>query len=378
MPLINPNNIPFLKEGAIEWKTESGIVSVRNWKNNHYYLIEFFDGKSLSLSLDFLNDSLLQDIKNEKTILVLSNTHEAFHSVVFPIYQLFVFKLGIPEKQILLLSESSDIDIEVINVAKKLNKEVIKVEWSRIFEYSTKNEIIHSPSPYNTLEYKSYDKKFLNFNRRWRSHRPVFVALLKSKNILDSGYVSLALSDDNKNWENSWGDIVKCCEDNTELFDLIISNKNSILSLPHLYVDRTDLEINHVNMVESSREFYSLSYFSIVSETNFYSKLDPSQFISEKTFKAIAEKHPFIIIGRPGSLKKLKSLGYKTFYPFINEKYDLETNDSKRMQLIVEEVERLASLGDKSLKVFLHRMKKVCEHNYQVLLNKTEFTTKLL
>jgi hypothetical protein len=378
MPLINPNNIPFIKEGNIEWKTESSITSIRNWKDSHYYLIEFFDGKSLALSLNALNESLLTDIRNGKTTLVLSNTHEAFHSVVFPIYQFFVFNLSIPEKQILLLSESANIDLEVINVAKKLNKDTIRVEWTRIFENSIKNEIIHNPSQYNTLENKTYKKKFLNFNRRWRPHRPVFVALLACENILDLGYVSLALSDDNKNWNNSWDIIIYSCNDNVELIDQLNLNKDKILSLPNLYIDRKDLKNNHVNMINSSRKFYADTYFSVVSETNFYERTDPGQFVSEKTFKPIAEKHPFILISRPGCLQKLKSLGYKTFSPFINEDYDIETNDSKRMRMIVNEVIRLSNLNTDDLNYFLSNIKEICEYNYNILLNKTDFTTNLL
>lgn len=378
MPLINLNNIPFIKEGKIKWQPASGITNIRSWKDTYYYLIEFFDGKSLALSLNALNESLLDDIRSGKTILVLSNTHEAFHSVVFPIYQFFVFNLAIPEKQILLLSESANIDLEVIDVAKKLNKDPIRVEWTRIFEHSIRNEIYHSPSVYKTLENKIYTKKFLNFNRRWRAHRPVFVALLACENILDLGYVSLALSDDNKNWNNSWDIIIYSCNDNVELMDQLNLNKDKILSLPNLYIDRTDLTNNHVNMIDSSRKFYADTYFSVVSETNFYERTDPGQFVSEKTFKPIAEKHPFILISRPGCLQKLKSLGYKTFSPFINEDYDLETNDSKRMRMIVDEVIRLSNLNTDGLTHFLSNVKEICEYNYNILLNKTEFTTKLL
>ena len=196
--------------------------------------------------------------------------------------------------------------------------------------------------------------------------------------MLDLGYVSLALSDDNKNWSNSWDSIIDLCKDDNELIDQLMLNKDKILSLPNLYIDRTDLEVNHVNIVESSRKFYSETYFSVVSETNFYSTIDPSQFISEKTYKPIAEKHPFILIGRPGSLQKLKSLGYKTFSTIINEDYDLETNDSKRMRMIVDEVIRLSNLNTDDLNQFLSNIKPICEYNYNILLNKTDFTTKLL
>jgi hypothetical protein len=131
-------------------------------------------------------------------------------------------------------------------------------------------------------------------------------------------------------------------------------------------------------MIDSSRKFYADTYFSVVSETNFYERTDPGQFVSEKTFKPIAEKHPFILISRPGCLQKLKSLGYKTFSPFINEDYDSETNDSKRMRMIVDEVIRLSNLNTDDLNHFLSNVKEICEYNYNILLNKTEFTTKLL
>jgi hypothetical protein len=54
----------------------------------------------------------------------------------------------------------------------------------------------------STLEYKQYDKKFVNFNRRWRIHRPALVALLEIRGLLDKGYVSLGKTNEpNDNWE---------------------------------------------------------------------------------------------------------------------------------------------------------------------------------
>ena len=41
-----------------------------------------------------------------------------------------------------------------------------------------------------TLHQPSYNKKYLNLNRRWRAHRPMFVALLKANKILEEGLVS--------------------------------------------------------------------------------------------------------------------------------------------------------------------------------------------
>jgi hypothetical protein len=84
-------------------------------------------------------------------------------------------------------------------------------------------------------------------------------------------------------------------------------------------------------------------------------------------------KHPFIVATAPNSLQYLKQLGYKTFDGIIDESYDLETDDGKRMIKIVNETERLCKLQSTELENFLDQAKAICEYNYNVLKNKTEF-----
>ena len=45
-------------------------------------------------------------------------------------------------------------------------------------------------------------------------------------------------------------------------------------------------------------------------------------FITEKTYRNIKYKKPFIIMGQHISLASLHKLGYKTFHPLIDESYD--------------------------------------------------------
>jgi hypothetical protein len=94
--------------------------------------------------------------------------------------------------------------------------------------------------------------------------------------------------------------------------------------------------------------------------------------MSEKTFKPVAMKHPFIVLSVPHFLDKFRELGYKSFSPWINEDYDLEHDDATRMMKIVRETERLSNLSPEELKDFLTAMRDICEHNYQLLINKTE------
>jgi len=94
---------------------------------------------------------------------------------------------------------------------------------------------------------------------------------------------------------------------------------------------------------------YNETYFSLVNETLCFGKnknpMDEVSmdcfFITEKTFRPIMAKHPFIIVGRPHILKHLRDIGYKTFSPFIDESYDDIEDDELRLQKIMDIVEHM-------------------------------------
>jgi len=66
-------------------------------------------------------------------------------------------------------------------------------------------------------------------------------------------------------------------------------------------------------------------------------------------------------------------LGYKTFHPYIDESYDLETDDNKRMMMIVNEIERLSNFSDDELRSFIENINPICDHNFNVLNEKQYF-----
>lgn len=377
MQILNKNNIPYLTPSEIQWRVSSSIVDVKLKDNDTYFLVEFFDKHSLKHLHQLILGNLKIEIQQKKIKLLLSNTHEAFSDVVYYIYKVLVFELKIPESQIVLLTEAADIDIEILNVAKKLNKTPISAEWTRIFEMSIQQQVNILNFSHQTLLSKTYNKKFLNFNRRWRLHRPVFVALLHSYKMLDKGYISLAEADDDRNWKNTFSSILDITK-NSDLQQIIIKHKRQILNIDPLYLDILNLNENPVNINNESRNLYNDTYFSVVSETNFYKEHGNSQFLSEKTFKPIAEKHPFIMLNRPRSLSKLHAIGYQSFSSIINEDYDLEENDNKRIKMILSEVVRLSNLTGAELDNFLYAAREICNYNYSILKTKTEFSTKLL
>jgi hypothetical protein len=75
------------------------------------------------------------------------------------------------------------------------------------------------------------------------------------------------------------------------------------------------------------------------------SEFNGSRFITEKFFKAVIFKQPFIILGTAGCLEEIRRfMGYRTFAPYINEGYDGNDDTKQRIDMIAEEVERLTAL----------------------------------
>jgi hypothetical protein len=91
--------------------------------------------------------------------------------------------------------------------------------------------------------------------------------------------------------------------------------------------------------------------------------------ISEKTFKCILLKKPFIRLGMPGSLDKLRSWGFKTFDNLLfDETYDNIENFYNRLDAILCQIERILAIPFDELqeKIASPEMQSVLEHNYNL------------
>ena len=109
------------------------------------------------------------------------------------------------------------------------------------------------------------------------------------------------------------------------------------------------------------------TWFSVISEAS-YGDSEGQCFISEKTFKALICNHPFIIYGNRNSLAHLRSMGYRTFSPFIDETYDtLPTWE--RLDAIIKEIHRLKQMTTDEILNWYIGMKDILEHNAAVIKN---------
>ena len=382
MALLNPYDYYYFGRGEPEHRTNTGLHMVkrldRDYDDGDYWLVDFFSHEGIMKMKDFIPEPILDRIRSGTVTLVMHNSHEAFHDIVEPIYQYIVTELNLPPKQILLLSESAAIRKPITEVAMRYNREHIRAEWIRIFEYNiTVNKMMLDQPKKNfpTLQHKTYDKKFLNLNRRWRYHRSILVGLLEIFGLREKGYVSLANhTDGGDTWDSLLAMVPHVVKDNT-IIDLFAANAEKIAAIPPLYLDTTELHINRAILTDSTNQYYADSYFSVVTETTFFKQFGEGVFLSEKIFKPVMMHHPFIVLSRPRTLEAIRSIGYKSFGEIIDESYDLEEDDDKRLLMIVREIERLSNLDGEDLLQFLDKAKTICHFNYTVLNRKTKWIT---
>tara|TARA_Y100000996_G_C22532475_1_gene647075 strand:+ start:318 stop:1691 length:1374 start_codon:yes stop_codon:yes gene_type:complete len=237
---------------------------------------------------------------------------------------------------------------------------VWKTKGEEFWEYKNNKEYDKINSEYK-IEKKKYD--FNCLNRRLRTHRFYVLSRLEKEKLLDDNIVTY----DFTIVENRphLAEIPKI-EQVTHEFDFT-ELKSYLLYLQKYkdkkFYDYDDLENLHGIMHERA-SVYENSMFSFVTETTYYSD---EFYISEKTLKPIGHKHPFIIFGSVGTLKELQRMGFKTFEPFIDESYDLETNMQRRIDMIFDEVLKLVNKTDEEKLEWMKNIKPIVDWNSKKL-----------
>jgi hypothetical protein len=95
----------------------------------------------------------------------------------------------------------------------------------------------------------------------------------------------------------------------------------------------------------------------------------------EKIMIPILFKKPFLNLGPLYGLEILKSYGFKTFDSIIDESYDKEIDLDKRMNMVLDELERLSKID---LVEMTKNLKPILDYNYNLLLDMNKNKKKYL
>lgn len=121
----------------------------------------------------------------------------------------------------------------------------------------------------------------------------------------------------------------------TQIVNALGSLKNDFI---YSFVDSAlpdDIEPTNPNWQRYfNPKWYDDTCFSLVVETG----ITGPTTVTEKTFKPIAFSNPMLVWGTVGILQKIKDLGFETFDNLFDESYDVENNNTRRLETIISNV----------------------------------------
>lgn len=201
------------------------------------------------------------------------------------------------------------------------------------------------------------DYEYIFLNRRPHAGRIAAVTLMRPYK--DRGLLSLGVSGKmHKGYYERQEQIFQ------NVYNKIYStyeNINLISELPLKINDGIDAEQENPVDDRSPEKFYN-SYLHIVAET-YQTSMPGRMFFSEKVFKPIIYMQPFVVLGQAGSLEYLRSLGYETFSPYLDESYDIVESDQKRLIAAIKSVKLFLEKNEDEKKKMLTSMTGVLLHN---------------
>lgn len=245
------------------------------------------------------------------------------------------------DRYILLHSEKNSTDVDKFSCNAEpvyyWSHAIISRDWYRFAQ--------HDPRLNCTPTHK---KTFLVYCRAWtgtREYRLKFLDQLAEQNLLSHCQTSI-LRQDQEHELN----LYRCANavfqpDHQEQLNSIAENTYPA----------------HASADYCVEDFVSTD-ISVVLETV---AADTKIHLTEKTLRPIACGHPFMLVAGPGSLEYLRSYGFKTFSPWIDESYDQEPDVVKRMKMLVDQMTQIENLSVTDKKHMLVQLKRIAVYNKQ-------------
>lgn len=314
----------------------------------------------------FLNKKFLGDLRKNKAYLLLDQSHEGYHTDwLFDWFHDACKKYEISADRVIYVTGNLAVEEQYKEWCLQNNPSsklcvVAHIHFEEFIYDAAKKQKDILPSVDEHLAYKSNHniKTYNCFQKRARPHRIWMFHSLYKNELLNDGINSM----------NSFGKNSTYYEGRV----MDTADYKEIIEYLPMY-PRQGLDKEMQDLFKSGwggkyeQDLYHQetrdTWVSVVSEASFAEK---TCFISEKSFKPIAARHPFITYGNKHSLKYLKDLGYKTFSNFIDESYDnLETWE--RLDAIIKLLKDIQKMSHKEKLKWFESMKDILDYNFEVL-----------
>ena len=218
-------------------------------------------------------------------------------------------------------------------------------------------------------------KRFSMFSRHYKSWRHYFIGKLFQENLLKNFHFSFfnldpytMVNNQPKVYEDSF--LIDKLKNIDPEFSEELAKTHFYQNLPfQLPLTDNMYEIHSNHAVDGA---FASSKIHVTIETLFpYTEND--FHATEKTYKPIIYKKPFLMFGSHLFLKNLRKMGYCTFAPYIDETYDTIANPKERALALAAEIKRISELSKEDFDQLLQNCAERVEWNFNRILRREGF-----
>lgn len=272
----------------------------------------------------------LKKNKNKKIVIFDSLEHESLWSFEFKrTYHNYIKNLT-ENNDLFIEYWTSSLEFPEYTFFDDINIKLInwKLSWA-FFSYYSFN--------HNYIDYDTDIKNlYICMNNRSYTHRCVFIDTIFKKQSENLGVLSWNTPDDDD-----------ACDYPFIFFD----NRR---------IDIDNFGLNERGIQENVPFEYVNSLFDIVTESDHCIRC-----LTEKTFRPIIYKKPFLIYGANGINKKLEELGFKLFHNLFDYSFDDVNSMIIKSESIIDQITQYKDYNYNNLN---DKCKHITEYNYNKLL----------
>ncbi len=314
----------------------------------NFSIIGEMNSQVVDANKDYL-ESVFDKVKDKPNIkIVFSNFHEGTNqNPFFSRLILFKDKFNLATNQIVVVTNNKHSELFNRHGIKVIHKPYLfgfLVDHYRDIKHTSIDYKGTEIGLLNVNQYLESEKKkfFLTYNKNTtKTFRIQLILWLIKNKLIDDSYVSILIKNNNFNKRE------------------LDSNEIELNGLAEYYdeFDKIGFNVldwdypNHKNDVFSNLKYttkshYADTYFNIITETSFENN---SLNLTEKSFKAFANCHPFLIIGDMDTHKYLQSLGFELYDELIDYSFDSMPDNQKRLNDALGQIRKVHKLGIDSI-----------------------------